>query len=100
MTHGHLNIKGIFAPVNPARGVFLKAKTSLLIGHCHQVSEHTETTLKGKLISCWSTGCLCTLYQPYDPHNTKHSHGFAHVTVQKNGDYSVYNKRIFNGVIL
>lgn len=100
ITHGHLSVKGIFAPVNPARGIFLKAKASLLIGHCHQVSEHTERTLEDKMISCWSTGCLCTLYQPYDPHNTKHAHGFAHVQVNKNGSYNVYNKRIINGVIL
>ena len=100
MTHGHLTIRGAFSPVNAARGVFIRAKASVLIGHQHQVSEHTEHNLKGEMISCWSTGCLCTLYQPYDPQNTKHSHGFAHVQVEKNGNYSVTNKRIVDGKIL
>lgn len=100
MTHGHLLTKAIIAPVNPARGIFLRAKASVLIGHCHQVSEHTERTLKEGTISCWSTGCLCTLYQPYDPHNTKHSHGFAHVRVYKDGSYNVLNKRIISGVVV
>mgnify|MGYP006266621791 CR=1 FL=1 len=100
VTHGHLMIRGVFAPVNPARGIFLRAKDSLLIGHCHQVSEHTERTLGDKVISCWSTGCLCTLNQHYDPHNTKHSHGFAYIEVKKDGEYNVYNKRIIKGKIV
>jgi hypothetical protein len=100
LTHGHLTIRGVFAPVNAARGVFIRAKSSVMIGHCHSVSEHTESNLKDEIISCWSIGCLCTLYQPYDPQNTKHSHGFSHITTETNGNYSVYNKRILNGKIL
>ena len=99
VTHGHNLIRGVFAPVNAARGVFLRAKTSAIIGHVHQVSEHTEKDLNGKIITCWSTGCLCTLNPEYDPLNTKHSHGFAHV--QTDGkNFHVKNYRIDNGVIL
>jgi len=46
--HGHEYVGGISAPVNPARGLFLKAKVSTFQGHNHQTSEHTEPTLTGQ----------------------------------------------------
>lgn len=100
ISHGHLIIRGIFAPVNTARGAFLKAKQSLIVGHAHQVSEHTEKNLSGEIITCFSQGCLCDLQPDYDPLVNKHSHGFAHITVKDNGHYSVTNKRIHKGELL
>lgn len=100
ITHGHTVIRGIFAPVNAARGVFMKTKQSTLIGHCHKISEHTETTLDGKIITCWSTGCLSELSPDYSPYCNNYAHGFAHVRVSKDGGYSVKNFRIFEGRIL
>ena len=100
ISHGHLIIRGIFAPVNTARGAFLKAKQSLIVGHAHQVSEHTEKNLSGEIITCFSQGCLCDLQPDYDPLVNKHSHGFAHITVKDNGHYSVTNKRIHRGELL
>ena len=97
--HGHTLVKGVFSPVNPARGVFLRAKASTIIGHCHQSSKHTESNLKGQIISCFSTGALCTLQPDYDPHNTKHNLGFAHIT-RNNGNYHVRNLEIYNNQIL
>lgn len=94
ITHGHKIVKGIFSPVNPARGVFTRLKGSMLIGHCHTTSEHSESLLDGTLITCYSTGCLCTLAPSYDPFNVKHNLGFAYVEVEKNGNYKVQNKRI------
>jgi predicted phosphodiesterase len=98
--HGHTLIRGVFAPVNAARGVFLRAKASTLIGHVHSTSNHSETNLKGDIINCYSVGCLCTLHPDYDPHNTKHNQGFAHIEIdQKTGEYFVRNYRIQNGKI-
>jgi hypothetical protein len=40
---------GVYSlPVNAARGVFMKAKESCIIGHVHKVSEHQETDIDGK----------------------------------------------------
>ena len=57
--HGHEYPGGFAAPVNPSRGLFLRAKACCIEGHYHQTSEHAEPTLEGKSIACWSTGCLC-----------------------------------------
>lgn len=99
MLHGHTIVRGMFAPVNAARGVFIRAKSSMIIGHVHSTSNHSETNIKEEPISCWSTGCLCTLAPDYDPHNTKHNVGFAHILVEKDGNFEVLNKRIINNKI-
>lgn len=100
ITHGHHIIRGIFAPVNSARGVFTKTYESHLIGHTHKPSEHNQPTLHGKLITTWSTGCLCELNPDYSPFVSGASHGFAHVTVEPSGEYHVRNYRIYNGKLL
>ena len=96
--HGHEYASGIFQSVNVARGLFLKSKVSSLQGHAHQVSEHTETDLMGKITTTWSVGCLCDMHPDYAKLN-KWSQGFA--IAERNGDeFSVKNYRIHKGVIL
>ena len=96
--HGHeLGMNS--SSVNPARGAFMKTKQSVLVGHSHVVSEHTETRLDGDIITTWSTGCLCELRPKYARVN-RWSHGFAHILVEENGDYSVNNLRIWKGKVL
>lgn len=98
--HGHELPRGMAAPVNPARGLFLRTKASTLGAHHHQVSEHTESDLNGNLIGCWSTGCLCDLTPHYMPIN-KYGHGFATVDVLNNaGDFRVNNIKIINGEVV
>jgi hypothetical protein len=98
--HGHEYVGGISAPVNPARGLFLRGKVSCFQGHNHQTSEHTEPTMTGKMITTWSIACLCELHPQYMPLN-KWNHGFMMVDLDSNGrDYEVRNKRIFKGKIL
>jgi predicted phosphodiesterase len=98
--HGHEYIGGISAPVNPARGLFLKSKVSCFQGHNHQTSEHTEPTLTGKMVTTWSLGCLSELHPAYMPLN-KWNHGFAEIDLDGNGeDFEFKNKRIFEGKIL
>lgn len=100
VTHGHLLLRGFFAPVNAARGTFLRAKASTLISHVHKVSMHTETTIGQKTIVTYSTGCLCELNPEYSPFANNYSHGFAHVRTQTSGNYRVKNIQILNGVII
>ena len=100
ITHGHHVFKGVFSPVNPARGAFLRAKQSVIVGHLHRASYHPEVDLDGKVIGCWSTGCLCELKPDYSPLVSNSQHGFAHILVESNGDYTVKNYQIINGKIL
>ena len=97
ITHGHHIFKGVFTPVNPSRGAFLRAKQSLIVGHLHRASHHPEVDLDGKVISCWSTGCLCELKPNYSPMVSNAQHGFAHILVENNGNYTVKNFQIING---
>lgn len=98
IAHGHEFTGGGFAPVNVARGLFLRAKTSAMQGHNHQTSEHTESDMDGKVTTTWSTGCLCELHPMYMPIN-KWNHGFAMVDIDGE-DFHVQNKRIYKGKIL
>jgi len=94
----HEHKYGMIAPVNPARGLFMRTKQSALMGHVHRVSEHTEKAHDGKLIGCWSTGCLCELQPDYSPYNN-FGHGFAHVILEKDGTFTVLKKKIINGKV-
>lgn len=96
--HGHEFSTGFFSPVNVARGLFLRAKTSAIQGHNHQTSEHTESDMNGKITTTWSTGCLCELHPAYSPIN-KWNHGFAIIDSASDG-FEVRNKRIFKGKVL
>lgn len=96
--HGHEYVGGISAPVNPARGLNLKAKVSCFQGHNHQTSEHTEPTLGGKMVTTWSLGCMSELHPAYMPLN-KWNHGFAMVDIFGE-DFEFRNKRVYNGKIL
>ena len=98
--HGHEYIGGISAPVNVARGLYLRGKVSAFQGHNHSTSEHTETDMNGKITTTWSIGCLSNLNPAYMPLN-KWNHGCAMVELDSNGnDYQFHNKRIYKGKIL
>lgn len=97
--HGHEYRPMIQTPVNPARGVFLRAKSVVLVSHFHQVSEHHEPNINGKPQGAWSVGCCCHLNPVYMPLN-KWSHGFAMVKVGRQGDFEVRNLRVKNGKVI
>jgi predicted phosphodiesterase len=96
--HGHEKGKGVFNPVNQARGAFLRLVSSVLEGHGHRTSEHTERTADGDIISCRSTGCLCGLWPDYAKIN-KWDQSFATVDVAKDGNYTCRVHRIIDGKI-
>jgi predicted phosphodiesterase len=96
--HGHEFSSGFFSPVNVARGLYLRGKTSAMQGHSHQTSEHTESDMNGKITTTWSVGCLCELHPEYAPIN-KWNHGFA-VLHKTSSGFDVDNKRIYKGKVL
>jgi hypothetical protein len=91
--HGHEKGKGISAPVNQARGAFLRLHHTVLEGHGHRTSGHCEPDMWGREVFCWSTGCLCDLHPEYARIN-KFNWGFASVTVDADGEFDVNNFRI------
>lgn len=96
--HGHEFGGSFFNPVNAARGLFMRAKSSVLAGHNHQTSEHQEGNIKGDSIACWSTGCLCELSPEYRPMAfTKWNLGAAIVDHNEDGQFFVDNFRIIKG---
>ena len=96
--HGHEYRFAISNPVNPARGLFLRAKASALCGHFHQSSQHTEGDIRRSPTSCWSLGCLCNLAPKYMPLN-RWNHGFALASIE-GAEYHVENCRIVNGKVV
>lgn len=100
VVHGHTIFQGATSPVSTARTVFMKTKQSAIASHCHQVNEYTTKTLDGKIITCWTTGCLMDMNVSYNPHGNNYSQGLAHIETDKNGLYQVENKRIHEGRVL
>jgi len=93
--HGH-EFGKVSSAVNPARSYYLKTKQSVICGHLHQPSDHTEPNLNGDLTTAMSTGCLCELHPEYAPIN-RWAHGFAHARIRKDGTFEARNIRIING---
>jgi predicted phosphodiesterase len=96
--HGHEYPGGISAPVNPARGLFLRGKCHAICGHLHQSSQHSEKTLEQSVVSTWSTGCLCDLNPDYRPMNNW-NHGFAFAETAADGSFEVQNLRVIDGKV-
>lgn len=96
--HGHEGAGGS-GGVNPARSMFNKTLNSVMVGHYHKTSLHSESRMDGEIIGVHSTGCLCDLHPHYMNIN-KWNHGFAYVEHNiKTGEYTVHNKIIVNGKV-
>ena len=76
-----------------ARGAFLRTLHTVLVGHGHRTSGHAESSMWHDEVFCWSQGCLCDLTPEYARIN-RWNHGFAVVTVDKDGTFDVDNLRI------
>jgi predicted phosphodiesterase len=94
--HGH-EIRAS-SPVNPARGAWLKTSHTVLIGHLHTTSQHTQPDMFHKETATFSTGCLCGLRPAYAKIN-RWCHGFAFVEVGADGQFDVNNLRITDGTV-
>ena len=98
LLHGHEYGRSVYSPVNPARGMFLKAKSSTVSAHMHQTSQHSENNIRGTETSCWSLGCLCDLNPEYRPLN-RWNHGFALMEFDGDQNFDIDNKRIIQGKV-
>lgn len=92
VVHGHEFGESTFSPVNVARGLFLRAKTSALCGHSHQTSQHQESDVRGNQTITYSVGCLSDLHPTYRPIN-KWNWGAAVISREGN-EFGVDNFRI------
>ena len=91
--HGHELPKGMAAPVNVARGAWMRTLSTCLVGHSHRTSNHAESDMWHHETACWSTGCLCDLRPDYAVIN-RWNHGFAVCTVHDRGAFDVHNYRV------
>lgn len=99
MLHGHEVGRGMFDPVNIARGMWLRLQQTAMVGHWHRTSTHVETTgVKEAVNPSYSIGCLCDLAPDYAPVN-KWNAGFAVVNLDVSGNYQVRNLIIHNGQV-
>lgn len=98
LLHGHELQRGISAPVNQARGAFLRTGHTVLVGHGHRTSVHCEPDMFGRETTTWSIGCLSDLNPEYSRF-AKYNHGFATVSVDSRGQFDVENIRINHGEI-
>ena len=97
--HGHELPKGLAAPVNVARGAFLRTLSTCLVGHSHRTSNHTESDMWHDETACWSAGCLCDLTPEYARIN-RWNWGFAVATVHEDDTFDVENLRItLSGIV-
>lgn len=96
--HGHEKGNGISSPVNQARGAFMRLHHTVLEGHGHRTSTHSEPDMMGSETVCFSTGCLCDMRPAYARIN-KWNHGAAVVTVHADGSFDVENFRIQAGKV-
>lgn len=93
--HGH-EYKGA-GSVNPARNLYLKAKSSAICGHFHRKSEFLTKDIGEVVHGAWTTGCLCELNPEYMPKGNDWVHGFARISVKEGGNFSVANYTVING---
>lgn len=98
VVHGHEWRGGATNPVNPARSLFLRAKTCAMCGHWHQTSQHSGKAIDDKVISAWSVGCLCDMHPHWRPFN-EWNQGFAVVHLNKDDSFAVENLRIIEGKV-
>ena len=97
LLHGHEFMGGTGTPVNPARTLYLKAKTNALCAHFHRSSSNKVKTVDNKTISTWSIGCLCSLSPKFAPIN-EWNLGFARIR-RDGDDFRVNNYMIMDNEI-
>lgn len=99
--HGHTIFGRFSNTISKAKTVFDKLKHGAIVSHVHVTDEYnTKDHVTQKMFTCWTVGCLMHLNIEYNPHGNNYNHGFAYIETDNEGNYSVENKRIFNGKVL
>jgi hypothetical protein len=97
IAHGH-ELPATSGGVNPARTMFLKANTSIAVGHFHRTTTHVERNVKNHVTVTHSMACICHLSPEYLPYNNWNN-GFGTIEIEASGEYEFHNKKIINGKI-
>jgi hypothetical protein len=84
--------------INVARTLWLRAGASVIAGDKHKTQSGLKTNIDKSITGTWSVGCLCELNPDYLPFN-EWNLGFAHITIESNGSFTVNNKQIINGKV-
>jgi predicted phosphodiesterase len=91
--HGHEAGGSSYAPVSPARTIYLKAGVCAIVAHNHRTSQHVERNMDGREIVTHSQGHLADPTPEYAPLN-RWNWGFARVDLASDGGFRVWNYRI------
>ena len=95
--HGH-EYGGRSAGVFPARSMYLKTQECCICGNWHRTSQYNAKTIRDRLISSWTIGCLCDQHPEYMAVNDWNL-GFA--VIERDDDWFVIdNKRIINNRVV
>jgi hypothetical protein len=78
--------------------MFLKANTSIAVGHFHRTTTHVERNINNHVTVTHSMGCLCHLSPDYLPYNNWNN-GFGTVEIESDGMYEFENKKIIKNKI-
>jgi hypothetical protein len=81
--------------INVARTLWLRAGDNVIAGDKHKTQSGLKTNIDKSVTGTWSVGCLCELNPDYLPFN-EWNLGFAHITIESDGNFMVENKQIIN----
>lgn len=84
--------------INVARTLWLRAGANVIAGDKHKTQSGLKTNIDKSITGTWSVGCLCELNPDYLPFN-EWNLGFAHITIDSTGNFTVDNKQIIGGKI-
>lgn len=85
--------------INVARTLWLRAGDNVIAGDKHKTQNMIKTNVDKKTVGTWSVGCMCELNPDYMPFN-EWNVGFAHITVENNGNFKVKNLLILDGTLM
>lgn len=94
VVHGHEYRGG--GGVNPARWLFLKARSLTMCGHFHRPQDFDDRNIENSIEAAWSVGCACELNPHYMPLNSW-INGFAMVELEQGGGFGVRNLKMIGG---
>ena len=99
--HGHTVFGRFSNTISKAKTVYDKLKHPAIVSHVHVTDEYNARDhVTGQIYTTYTVGCLMHLNVEYNPHGNNYNHGFAYIETDSEGNYSVENKRIFNGKVI
>ncbi len=96
--HGH-EVKAGWGAVNLAKIYYDRCRCNVVVAHHHQCQEYIVRTLDNSHEGAWLVGCVSELSPTWMPHNNW-VHGFAVITFDQDGNFSVHNRKIIGGKVL